>query len=187
MKNLKLIYLSAITESVKHQIWDILCEVDSEFFPPLSSRELSVKSQLLPRKVTTDVKPHAYFEEMIKQDFIVAFNEDSEEVAGFMTFMHGYQCEELANLKTKSNYVTTVCVPKSYRGNGITKEFYRYILDGNLPAHKQEKFLTTRTWSTNHSHLSILHQFGFETVTKLDHHHGEGVDTLYFAKKVASL
>lgn len=44
--------------------------------------------------------------------------------------------------------------------------------------------VTTRTWSTNHSHIHVLMKLGFELVKKIDNSRGEGVDTVYYRKIV---
>ncbi|MCM3726798.1 hypothetical protein M3226_13975 [Neobacillus cucumis] len=163
-------------------VWEILCESDNEFFPPLSARGSTFQS-VLQHEVNHEDLPHSYYEEIINQPLILALSKESGKTVGFMTFKHNYSCSELKGF-SPSNYITTICVTKSARNQRITRQFYKMIQSEQIPSQFRMPFLSTRTWSTNSSHLHILETLGFEVSTRLIDHRGQGIDTIYFAKKV---
>ena len=166
------------SENIKNQIWEILCECDKEFIPFLSSRESSTQSKL-DVLGSDQIKPVSYFNIMIAQNFILAFDNKVDKVVGFMTFKNNYYCEELESY-SPSNYITTICVNKDYRNQGITKGFYRMMLTC-LKDELKNPYITTRTWSTNASHIRILEQLNFKITKKLINHRGPNIDTVYYA------
>ena len=168
-----------IESQYEPEIWKILCECDNEFVPPLSSRETSYQSKL-DNCVTTDVKPISYYQIMIKQLFLIAF--DDEKIVGFMTFRSNYASSELS-LFSPSNYISTICVTHSYRNKGITNNFYRFI-EASLPSEYMMPFISTRTWSTNSNHIHLLQKYDYTLATNLKNHRGPGIDTLYYAKAI---
>jgi ribosomal protein S18 acetylase RimI-like enzyme len=180
---IKLEYTESIVESEKlNDIWNILCECDKEFVPPLSARESSYQSNLTVEE-NNDVLPHSYYEVMMKQHFILAIEEENGKVVGFMTFKNGYSCPELENY-SPSNYITTICVQKAYRNYGITRKFYSMIQSDALPSKVKQPFISTRTWSTNDAHLHVLDSIGFKVSERLIDHRGPSIDTVYFAKAI---
>ncbi|WP_066190399.1 MULTISPECIES: GNAT family N-acetyltransferase [Gracilibacillus] len=164
-------------------VWQILCECDQEFIPALSSRESSYQADLGGAVSSQHVQPHAYFDEMKKQVFLVAIDQDSDQVVGFMTFKHGYQSDPLKNF-SPSNYITTICITKQARNQGITKGFYQALIQQQIPSAYQLNFISTRTWSTNAAHIHVLQKLGFVESAVLPDHRGAGIDTIYFAKQV---
>lgn len=162
-------------------IWEILCECDKEFIPALSSRESSFQSNLQVED-NQDVLPHLYYKEIIKQHFILAV--DDGKVIGFMTFKSNYSCPELKGF-TPSNYITTICVKKEYRNQGITGLFYKMIQSNQIPNEVRMQYISTRTWSLNHAHIHILESIGFQESERLRDHRGVGIDTIYFVKDVS--
>ena len=163
-------------------VWEILCECDNEFFPPLSVRRSTFQSALQHEENHEDL-PYSYYEEIIKQPLILALNKESGKTVGFMTFIHNYSCSELKGF-SPSNYISTICVRKSARNQGITRQFYKMIQSETIPSQFRMPFLSTRTWSTNSSHLHILETLGFVVSARLIDHRGQGIDTIYLAKKV---
>ncbi|MCT2537132.1 GNAT family N-acetyltransferase [Aquibacillus koreensis] len=170
-------------KSIRNQIWDILCECDKEFVPPLSARESSTQSTLSSSE-GQDIKPFSYFEKMTEQHFILAIDEEKNHVIGFMTFKSNYYTEELKNY-SPSNYITTICIKRDYRNYGITRKLYQFMKDDIKQQGLEEPYLTTRTWSSNDAHIHILKSLQFDTVERLKDHRGPGVDTLYFGRKVS--
>ncbi|SFB09138.1 MULTISPECIES: GNAT family N-acetyltransferase [unclassified Bacillus (in: firmicutes)] len=167
--------------SLKEEVWEILCECDKEFIPHLSSRESSVQSMLTVNK-TTEQKPKLYFNEMLQQHFILCQDEESGRVVAFLSYRNQYDADELKD-HNPSNYITTICTTKSYRNKGITRTFYEIIFSDQLPEQLRMPYVTTRTWSTNDSHIHILNSLDFDKVRILKNHRGENVDTIYFSKK----
>ncbi len=182
---IKISYVDKLSNNkTSDEVWSILCEVDNEFVPSLSARESSFQNQLqLEKTKNGEINPHSYFKETLKQDFILAIDTTTNEVVGFMTFINNYSCKELDHY-SPSNYITTIAVSKAYRGKGITKDLYRFLFDGAIPVNKQNKFITTRTWSTNYSHLKILEQLKFQVAATLTNHRGQDIDTIYFVKHI---
>jgi RimJ/RimL family protein N-acetyltransferase len=56
---------------------------------------------------------------------------------------------------------------------------YEHLFFTLFPTHH----LFTRTWSTNAAHIAILGKFGFSQIARIENDRGEGIDTVYFAKK----
>jgi ribosomal protein S18 acetylase RimI-like enzyme len=180
---IKLEFFENISEPVLLKaVWEMLCESDQEFVPPLSARGGTIQS-VLQLGGDLEALPHAYYKEIIKQPLILAMNKESGKATGFMAFKHNNSCPELKGF-SPSNYITTICVRKNARNLGITREFYKMIQSERIPFQFRMPFLATRTWSTNSSHLHILETLGFEVSARLIDHRGQGIDTIYFAKKV---
>lgn len=161
------------------EVWQILCECDKEFFPALSSRENS-RQMNLTGLTTETIYPKSYYDRMVKQNFILAFDEG--KVVGFMTFINGYESEELKTIGP-SNYITTICVTNDYRGRGIMGDLYHFM-KYDVPEAYQQPYISTRTWSGNDNHLKGLKHQGFDTILRMKDHRGPGIDTVYFAYEV---
>lgn len=169
-----------LTEEEKEQIWEILCQCDDEFYPRLSLRESSSQKNLTGTGAGT-ARPVSYFREMIGQDFILAYGED-RRVIGFMTFKRDYICEALEGFGV-SLYVTTVCVRKELRGQGVMKALYR-CMESEVPERRNCRRISTRTWSLNHAQLHELAGRGYRQLALLKDDRGPGVDTVYFGIEV---
>lgn len=174
-------YIDNVDEGeIKEQLWNILCECNHDFFPPLSHRESSSQGDLKGIE-SRNSKPELYFDEMIKQNFIIVKGLNNK-IIGFMTFKHGYICEEL-KIIGESNYITTICVTKAYRKQGILKIMYKFMAT-SIPNDLKLGYISTRTWSTNAHHIHTLEKTGFNITTVLKDHRGKDIDTIYFGKKV---
>jgi len=68
----------------KRSIWNIVCEIDHEFIPPLSYRDSTTFKFDSKTKETS--KPKLYFEELLKQEILVCIEKDNGEVTGFMSY-----------------------------------------------------------------------------------------------------
>ena len=170
-----------LTKKEKDSVWRILCLCDGDFFPKLSARESSVQKKLDLNGGEGDTKalPHTYFNELIKQKFILAKDEAGEVVA-FMSFRPDYICDALEGFG-KSLYITTVCVDPSFRKQGIMKKLYE-TMETVCPEKLGESKVSTRTWSTNHIHIRELSNRGYQEVAVLKDDRGKGIDTIYFGK-----
>lgn len=171
-----------LNEMEKEAIWEILCQCDEEFYPPLSARNSSSQKQLKSEdggSMMQTQKPVAYFEEMIRQDFLLAYDE-SERIVGFMTFKKDYICESLEKFG-RSLYITTICVRSECRGQNILGMMYEYM---ETEVTKQCGCLriSTRTWSLNTAHMHGLARRRYEILDILKNDRGNGVDTIYFGK-----
>lgn len=174
-------YRGKVTEEKeKEEIWDILCECDSEFYPPLSARNSSVQKDLKSGGAGGE-KPTVYFEEMIRQEFILAFC-DSGEMAGYMTFKKSYTCDALAEFG-ESLYITTICVKKKYRRQHIMDALYD-CMETEVSAACGCPRISTRTWSQNEAHMNGLIRRGYCLISRLPDDRGPGVDTVYYGRKM---
>lgn len=168
-----------LTEQDKQDIFDILCECDDEFYPKLSSRNSTSQQELKKQPDSEGDKPYTYFEDMIKQEFIVVY--DNERIIAFMTFKKNYVCEATREIGP-SIYVSTVCVRKSYRHQGILHQLYDELekVTGEL----KYNFIFTRTWSLNQAQIHSLLKHGYQKIKVNKDERGEGIDTVYFGKRI---
>lgn len=170
-----------LTTKEKEAVWEILCECDRDFYPRLSLRNSSSQKNLKGNDAgNPEDKPTVYYEEMIKQYFILAY--DGDEVVGFMTFKENYECEALKEFGV-SLYITTVCVRKARRGQGIMKALYG-VMEQDVPAGCGCRRISTRTWSLNDAQIHELTKRGYERLAVLKDDRGPGVDTVYFGMVV---
>lgn len=162
-----------LTDAQKKDIMALLVLTDHEFIPPLSARNDTTQKNLAPGSPSTEV-PIKYYETIIKQEFILAVSND--HIIGFMSYIPDHVVLDGAQ-SVIAHYITTVIVHPDFRGQGITEGFYRVLF-----SRFEDKSICTRTWSTNHAHLKILHRLGFTNILTLKNHRGEGIDTVYYCK-----
>ena len=168
-----------LSQEEKDGIWEVLCQCDDEFYPPLSARNSSSQKQLKSEDgsaMAREQLPVAYYEEMIRQEFLVAADEG--KVVGFMTFKKNYICDAL-EFFGESLYITTVCVRREYRGRHILGMLYDYMETEAARACGCSR-VSTRTWSLNEAQLHDLKKRGYERLAVLKDDRGPGVDTIYF-------
>lgn len=163
----------------RQDIWNILLACDHDFMPPLSERTSSCQKDLLQRGAGESDGPHRYFEELMKQEFVIF--ESRGQVQGFLSYRLHWQTELFPS--RDSIYITTVCVPKELRGQGIASSLYRALEEEAADAGKTVP-LAIRTWSTNRAQLSLLGKLGYRVAARLADDRGQGIDTLYFWKLV---
>lgn len=99
-----------------------------------------------------------------------------------MTFINNYSCAELKTIGV-SNYISTICVRKPFRNQGVLKIMYDFI-QYSLPKDIELKYISTRTWSTNYHHIHTLKKIGLRQVITLKDHRAPGIDTIYYAKHI---
>jgi ribosomal protein S18 acetylase RimI-like enzyme len=171
----------------KEAIWSLLCQADDEFFPPLSCRASTTQAEL--RKERKSEAPHAYFNQMIIQDFLLAFQE--ETLVGFLSFIHKYSNKNILYNdrvvdRDQNNYITTICVYPGLRKHGIADQLYTSI-EACLPESLQTRFVSTRTWSSNKAQNALLAKRGYTMCQRIARDReflGTTNDTLYFIKEV---
>jgi GNAT superfamily N-acetyltransferase len=169
---------------VKSEIWNILCEINYEFTPPLSSRystTTAFSSEVIElAESVEDDKPKAYFDTFIKQEIIVSKKESNNRITGFMSYIPFHKIH-INEKDIICHYITTIGVTKGERGNGITGLFYKRIEE--IAKKDGANIITTRTWNTNQTHIKIASDFGYERhVIKNDR--GPGIDTVYLIKDI---
>ncbi|RQG91810.1 GNAT family N-acetyltransferase [Natrarchaeobius chitinivorans] len=160
----------------------LLVVVDDEFVPPLSAREGTTQRSGLSdaeRETNAEVSEaiETYHEACLEQHLILCH--DDGELAGFMSFRDGYETPELGSFQP-SNYVSTIAVDPEFRREGLARRMYGTILS-DLPEEITSPYVSTRTWSSNESHLSLLAELGFQEVETIPDDRGDGVDTVYYA------
>lgn len=180
----EIIFVNTLRKSIYEEVvWKILCECDKDFVPTLSSRENTYQTTNLKDHIVKDTtKPYLYFKELKKQLFFLVVEKDKEEVIGFLSFKNNYYNEELTDYNP-SNYVTTTCIKEEYRNKGIGKELYTAV-EERIPEKYKAGYVTRRTWSTNSNQLHLFKEMGYKEVKRIANQRGEGVDTVYFAKKI---
>lgn len=170
-----------MSAKTREEIWQILCQCDHDFYPPLSDRESSAQKDLNhPARSNTEgaIKPYKYYNELIQQDFITAAHGGT--VIGFLSFRPSYICDALKDFG-RSAYATTMCVLPQWRGNHLMPRMYD-CLEYSLPQLYGIHALSTRTWSLNHLHISYLKKRHFQEIAVLKDDRGPGIDTIYFGK-----
>ena len=157
-------------------ILNLLTISDDEFCPPLSARNSTSQVNL---SVSTKCKNGvmSYFEELKKQRFAVACEDG--KLVGFVSFKENYTNDIIGDDDLPNIYISTVLVAPEGRGKGVTRRMYEYLFK-----EYENSNVFTRTWSTNEAHIKILSGFGFETMLALKNDRGNGIDTIYFKKRI---
>jgi ribosomal protein S18 acetylase RimI-like enzyme len=125
---------------------------------------------------------------VLAQENIVAVNAANEIVA-FMSFKNHYPHSEnfpgVAEKCDVISYISTICVLCEYRRFGIARRFYE-LVETKLP--QNINCVSTRTWSTNNSHIRLLEKRGYALTRTIFNDRvtdtGEKLDTVYFCKRV---
>ena len=169
-------------KKVENELWNILCEINYEFVPPLSSRNST--TTMFNKKVKTKVvdtdEPKAYFETFFKQEIIVSRKKSNNQVIGFMSFIPNHSIS-IDNETIVCHYISTIGVTKGERGNGITNQFYKIIED--IAKQQGASSIATRTWNANTTHLKILSNIGFIPHI-IENDRGMGIHTVYLVKQI---
>ena len=151
---------------------NLLIESDNDFVPPLSKRNS-------PRDMSFSVDSEksdgisSYYDSMSSGRILAAIS--CGRVVGFVAFWENYEGGATPNI-----YVSTLVVAKSARGNGLTAKMYDYLFNELY----SDRAVYTRTWSTNFAHTKILQRFGFAEFKRIKDDRGEGIDTVYFERKI---
>ena len=160
----------------RSEVYRLLNLVENQFVPALSTRN-STSQRNLNSTETENTSIDAYFQEMWQQQLLLATTEnDGKQLAGFMSYKDGYLVQ-LSERGVKSLYVSTVAVAPEFRGHNITARFYREL---QHRARQAKLPIMTRTWSTNHAHLTILDKVGFTLAETIVNDRGSGIDTVYY-------
>ncbi|GFN33487.1 GNAT family N-acetyltransferase [Paenibacillus xylaniclasticus] len=175
---IQMLYYETLTEpNGLEGVWSLLCRYDTDFIPPLSSRENTYQTNLsaLPSQKQ---QPKQYFETLKEQSFILAL--DGEVVVGFVSFRPHYLSQDIDD-GLPTLYVTTIIVEETYRGQGITTRFYAEL--AKIANHYNQPIMT-RTWSTNDKHIRVLHKIGMEEIKRIQNGRGLGLDTVYYRQRM---
>lgn len=161
-------------EKYREELYKLLEDGDKDFVPPLSKRSSTTQQNF---NTGEDNGISAYFNMMIKQNIIGVFEEN--ELLGFLSFIENWKSEHTENRYEDNIYLSTLILSEKTRGKGITYKLYDHVFNTLYP----RKSIFTRTWSTNAAHIKILGKFEFETIKTIKNDRGDGIDTVYFAKK----
>ncbi len=168
-----IIAVDTLSEKQKKEIWALVREADHEFVPPLSARKGTTQVEL----TGMDAKeiPAEYFEALTKQSFILCIKRF--RVVGFMSYIKDHRLEAGQSLNVVCDYISTIIVKKEYRKHGYTTAMYEKLFSC-----RPGRVYATRTWSSNHAHLSLLDRLGFRLALRIIDDRGPGVDTVYYVR-----
>lgn len=158
------------------EVLRILMECDKDFCPPLSRREGTSQKNL--RKAAGG-GVELYFEEMAGQPTLLW--KRNGRVIAFLSFRMHDVCEEISSCKDVC-YFTTICVRRSFRGQGLAAVLY-HTAEVFIRKEYPDTILALRTWSTNEAQLHLMKKMGFEEKVVLRNDRGPGIDTIYFVKQ----
>ncbi len=158
-----------LPEEYAENVLDILCECDNEFYPPLSARKGTTQKGLT-EGVKNSEKPLEYFNELKKQQFILACID--ERLCAFLSYKVKESPDEF--------YVSTLCVTREFRGRGLLHILYDKLEETALL--KGVKILSTRTWSTHEAQIKTLGKHGYKITKRIENDRPNGVGTVYFEK-----
>lgn len=160
----------------RSQVYELLKKCDKEFVPPLSQRNSTSQKRLVGAALDREEAPKSYFLELCNQPVIICQAEG--KLLGFMSFINNYTCQDVENA-TPGIYVTTIIVDPDHRGQSLTEKMYAELIE---LATARGKHISTRTWSTNCAHITILARLGFYELLRIENGRGEGIDTVYYRK-----
>jgi ribosomal protein S18 acetylase RimI-like enzyme len=164
-------------KKIKFQLKCLLLEIDSDFIPTLSSRQSTTQTKLCHNNGTKNID--FYFNNIINQNIITA--QIDEKILGFISYIDNYIAIELPIENSHYDYITTIGVSPEFRGYKIATELYKYMISKahcNLYSYQT---IVTRTWSSNLSHINLLHKLNFKEIKRIANHRGNNIDTVYYA------
>lgn len=162
-------------EKYYDQIFEIMIAEDKNFIPPLSARSSTTQKDLSSQEGSLEGLK-SYFEEMKTQRFMVCV--DGDVLVSFVSFKENFTNDKIHDEDKPNIYLSTLIMRPQYRGQKVTQTLYE-----NLFSIYADSSIFTRTWSTNIPHIKILSKFNFEIIATLKNDRGEGIDTVYFAKR----
>lgn len=162
----------------RDDIWQILEKTNNEYFPPLSAREPGRIDQPPLLRKSLWPQPVDYFEEILKEHVLLSYI-DAKPV-GMISYVPHFNSGTLSQW-SPCTYIDTVGVIPGYRRRGIARSMYRELFKAATVL--ELEYVGLRTWSTNESHLQLLHALGFDEVDRHIDERAPGVDTVYFVRK----
>lgn len=143
--------------------------VDKEFYPPLSERGGGI-----PERVEKCLDtPEANY-------LIARLNDadSSDPLGGIIGMIGGTR-----NWKgEKSAYVNFLATHPAYRNCGVSRELTRKFEDKLKKQGFSRIYLCT--WSTNPAAIDFYENMGYTAYSIVLNHRGNGVDTIYYKKKI---
>lgn len=166
-------YCEKLPYRAEKRIFELLCDADGDFVPPLSSRESSTQSDFSGGG-KSGTKPLSYFEKIKAQPTVLA--EENGRISGFMSLIKDRKMN-IGGRDITALYLSTLIVDRECRGRGISRQMYGYLIENF-----GDKNIVTRTWSSNAAHLSLLGKLGFSLLDTVKNDRGEGTDTVYYGR-----
>lgn len=155
-------------------ILKLLAASEDEFIPRLSGRASTTQKNMNSNEPTVKGLMD-YFGNIMEQSAIVATYDG--KVVGFMSYRRNLHNMDIPVTVCDNVYVTTVIVDSRMRGKGIAGRFYKMLFDLY-----RERYIYTRTWSTNRAHITLLGTLGFELIHTIKDDRGAGIDTVYYGR-----
>ncbi len=172
---MKIVEISSLNAEYEEDVWELLVLTDEEFIPSLSSRNSTQQTDFNADNKCVN-RPYAYYEAIKEQEFILAVEED--KVVGLLSYIPDFKLPFCYNdEEIVSNYVSTIIVHPDCRGKKITQKLYKQLMEKNVT-------ITTRTWSGNMAHITILRRLKFDLIQTIPNDRGSGIDTVYYMKKL---
>ncbi len=171
---MKIIHCTGIPLKYSADVKELLRLSDKEFIPPLSARDDTSQTDFI-TETKKATEPVSYYMSLCSQlNFLVI---DNEQVVGLMSYVCDYMSE--ATMKDMPNiYISTLIVHPAMRRRGIANKLYSRMLKKY-----NNRYIFTRTWSTNTGHIRILSNLKFYEHLRLEDNRGEGIDTVYFRRE----
>lgn len=175
---MEFIYSETLDRPQLEGVWRLLETYGEDFVPPLSQRQSTCQQGLQSIGGPSGQGPLAYFEELKHQRFLLAV--EGEDMAGFLSFRYDYVPPILSGQAAEGVlglYITTIIVAASHRRQGLAREFYRRLM-ALYPWRR--RLISTRTWSGNTNHISLLQKLSFAGPIRIPDDRGPGIDTVYY-------
>lgn len=169
-------YSSKLDPTQMASVWQILCNCDNEFVPPLSYR-LDTAQLVQKTPIETDyIGPIAFFQDMLAHEyFFLLYHSSKNTLVGFLSIIENFDNAVLPEY-SPSIYISTVCILEEHRRHGLSRELYRAL----FAQYGRSKQYTVRTWTQNISHRCLLDKLHFQIIKVFPNERGPGVDTIYY-------
>lgn len=171
---MKIIHCTGIPLKYSTDVKELLRLSDSEFIPPLSARDDTSQTDFITETKKTS-EPKSYYMSLCSQLNFLAI--DNNQVVGLMSYVCDYMSEATMN-NMPNIYMSTLIVHPAMRRRGIASKLYSKMLKKYT-----NRYIFTRTWSTNKGHIRILSNMKFYEHMRLENDRGEGIDTVYFRRE----
>jgi ribosomal protein S18 acetylase RimI-like enzyme len=189
--DIQLKYVGSIADPMSDKavaIKRLLIKHDNDFVPPLSFREDATRAIADMKLHETDIVP--YFETILAQKNIIALHDN--KIIAFLSFQHNYENHFPFSTVAKEgdviNYISTIIVEKEFRRLLVANRLYEFI-EHSLPNDMSSQCVSTRTWSTNESHIKLLAKRDYELTCTMhkDRRTSVGLlDSIYFCKRITA-
>lgn len=145
----------------------LLIDADTEFVPPLCWR-----ADTLTLRTTAKRSPTAdpYLRAMTNERWLLAGA--PAEIVGLLSFRSD----------RVTAHVTTLIVSRRWRRRGVARRLYNMLFERGVESGWE--LITTRTWSTNYSHLNLLQGLCFRRTESVHEERAAGVHTYAFAHEL---